>query len=176
MSRPGSVKSATQTRPTESRVVWLHSPRGVRHQLRRLAWRAVPKPLLRATTHLRRFWYALRLEGRSFLGRMQTRLSKEHWGVTLGPIYRESPEGQHLYDARTVARNEGTRTLESVRPWASTTEIQIYLEGFHAGEQFVLGNLDTQSRAVFESSLTRTSPEGGNITPPQAIPQGSKFY
>src|ERR1700722_4047738 len=125
MSRPGSVKSATQTRPTESRVVWLHSPTGVRYQLRRLAWRAVPKPLLRATTHLSRFWYALRLEGRSFFGRMHTRLSNAHWGVTLSRMYQESSKFHHLYDARTVARNEGTRTLESVRPWASTTEIQI---------------------------------------------------
>jgi len=67
-------------------------------------------------------------------------------------MFRAAPEGHLVHDARTVARNEGTRILAWVRPWANTTEIQIYLAGFHAGEQFVLGNLDTQSPAVFESS------------------------
>jgi hypothetical protein len=32
------------------------------------------------------------------------------------------------------------RELESDHPWASTVDLQIYLEGFDKGEQFAFGN------------------------------------
>ncbi len=137
-------------------------------------WRVLPHRVARSVEHLVRFWCALQLESRSFLGRMNTRLSRKHWGVSLGPIYRVSPEGHLVFDARTAARSEGTRILESVRPWASTTEVEIYLEGFHAGEQFVLGSLDIQSRALFESTLMCTSIGSGNSMPLPTVQQSTK--
>jgi hypothetical protein len=39
-------------------------------------------------------------------------------------------------NARTEARSLGTQELLSRYPWASHTDMVIFLEGFRAGEQF----------------------------------------
>lgn len=127
------------------------------------------RPLIRGAEYLLRFWYALRLGGRSFLGRMKTLLAKKHWGVDLGPEFEVLPGGHLVENSRTNARSQGTQKLKSDYPWASTIDFEIFLQGFHAGEQYALCSLHTQSH---EQALAYS--RGGNSMPPQATQQHSK--
>jgi len=139
----------------------------------RLLRRPVFQPVIRRVEYLLRFWYALRLEGRSGLGHIQTLLSKKHWGVDLGSPFERLPDGRLIACVRTDARNQGMQKLESDYPWASTIDLEIFLKGFHAGEQYALGTLDRQLR----SSAAVGSPDyskGSNSMPPVATQQDSK--
>jgi hypothetical protein len=91
-----------------------------------------------------RLWYALRLEGRSFAGRMRTLLSIKHWGVDLGPLWEAVPsERQFDLNRRTNARSQGTRNLIGDYPWASSVDLQIFLRGFDVGERYALRSTGT---------------------------------
>lgn len=104
-----------------------------------------PVSLWRYATVLLRFLYALRLEGRSFVGSMKELLSKTHCGVDLGLALERLPCGCLVQNERTNARHQSIRALVSLRPWASTIDREIFLEGFDAGEQYAL---DRSSKSI----------------------------
>jgi hypothetical protein len=72
---------------------------------------------------------------------MRELLSKRHWAVDLGPLLEPPSVGPHVLNMRTDARSRGIQELIARRPWASTTQMQAYLEGFDKGEQFALDKL-----------------------------------
>jgi hypothetical protein len=80
----GKEVTTSENQSHQQSVVWRHPPTGVRWRMKVLVWRALPKHLVRPARRLLRFWYALRGEGRSFLGHMNTLLAKKHWGIDLG--------------------------------------------------------------------------------------------
>ncbi len=111
-------------------------------------WPLLPSVLLRRVSFLLRLLCALQSEGRSFLGHIKTQLGRRHWCVDLGPVYERLPNGCLSQHRRTEARSDGMRELESDHPWASTVDLQIYLEGFDKGERFVLDTLNREGRVL----------------------------
>ena len=101
-----------------------------------LVWRLLPPCLLRRAEHYWRFWCALRLEGGSFLGHMQTLLATRCWGIDLGPVWTRLPDGRLIENEQTKARSLSTQALLSRYPWASKVDKEILLFGFRMGEQF----------------------------------------
>jgi hypothetical protein len=65
-----------------------------------------------------------------------------------GPMWERTAQGHRIPNKRTNARIEGTEKLEIDRPWVSTTDLELWLLGFDAGEQFALGSHDKQEREV----------------------------
>ena len=113
-------------------------------------WNHVPAPLLRCVTRLLRLWCVLRSEGRSFDGHIRILLSRKSWVVLLGPHWERLPAGDLIPNRRTGARTLGIDNLVCRYPWASTIDREIYLEGFDAGEQFVLGSVNRQGQEHVE--------------------------
>lgn len=101
-----------------------------------------------------RFWYALRLAIRSGYGNMKTLLSKKHWAVDLGLHFERLECGCLVPNERTSARNNGMKDLEASYPWANTVLVQMFLDGFDKGEQYILGKMDRSGRVSVESSVT----------------------
>ena len=93
-------------------------------------------------------WYVLKLEGRSFLGRIQAQLSKTRdTFVDFGQAFEPRDTGYWILHRRTRARVLGTQELETFCPWASSgLDIQVFLRGFDAGEQFALPQVGIQPR------------------------------
>jgi hypothetical protein len=156
-------------------MVRLHPATGVLWRTKVLVWRVLPKPLVRLASQTLRFWCALRLEVRSCRGRIRSLLAKKHWGVDLGPLGKPLPDEQMILDERTEAHSLGMQALTAAHPWASTIDLQIYLEGFRAGEQFArrisdVGS-DKQVHADVAEPLSLASPRGGNSMPPHVTQQ-----
>jgi hypothetical protein len=62
--------------------------------------------------------------------------------VDLGAAF--SPQGAGwLPNTRTIARAEGIRTLQAIRPKVDIADIQMFLAGFDAGEQYALDRGDS---------------------------------
>lgn len=146
-----------------------HLSKSLRWRIWQILRQPVFRPLIRLVEYLLRFWYALRLEGRSFSGRMKTLLSRKHWRVDLGLVFESLPNGSLVENSRTNARSRGTQKLKSDYPWANTIDLEIFLRGFHEGEQYVLRSLHTQE---LEQSLAYS--RGGNSMPPRSTQQDSK--
>ena len=64
------------------------------------------------------------------------RISKDT--VDFGPALRRLPDGSLLPEERTLARSRCTDSLLATRPWVDSVDVQIFLEGFEAGEQWSL--------------------------------------
>ena len=101
--------------------------------------------------HLR-FWYALRLASRSLVGHTKTLLDKKRWAVDFGPLFERLPCGCLVPDERTDARSIGIQEIESRYPWASIVELQVFLEGFDAGERYGLRTSGKSAQVNAESS------------------------
>ena len=57
--------------------------------------------------------------------------------MSFGPaLTRMCPGHQYQTNIRTVARKHYTELLLATRPWADGEDLQIFLMGFDAGEQF----------------------------------------
>ena len=93
-------------------------------------------------------WYVLKVEGRSFFGRIQAQLSKTRdTFVGFGPAFEPGDTGYWILRRRTHARVLGIQELETLCPWASSgLDIQVFLRGFDAGEQFALRQVGIQPR------------------------------
>jgi len=61
--------------------------------------------------------------------------------VDLGPAFFLQ-DGDWLSNARTTARAEGIKKLQATRPKADIADIQMFLAGFDAGEQYALDRVD----------------------------------
>ena len=131
-------------------------------------WKIAHFALWQRLRGLLRFVYALRSEGHSFVGHMQTLLGKKHWGVDLGPLLERSNCGQLQRNGRTDARSYGTQALVSRYPWASSIDLQVFLDGFDMGERYALGTLDIPEQepfsiGSFSTSLQVTNDDGKTL-------------
>ena len=99
---------------------------------------------MKVRAEYRRLKCVLKIAYRIFVGHTQELLSTRR-GACLGLVYRLLPDGSHCKDERTEFRTDGIETIARSRPWASTVEFRIFLEGFGWGERFALRNPDTQA-------------------------------
>jgi hypothetical protein len=130
------LANSRQNEPPLPELLWRHSATSV--PSRRLVWRVLPSVLVRLVRRFLRFWYAQRSEARSFHGHIQTRLARKHSAFDLGLESQCSPDGHLVGNDWTKARSAGIQALVSAHPWASTTDLQIFLEGVHTGERSAL--------------------------------------
>ena len=116
-------------------------------------WTVTPHGLWPKMESYIRFVYALRWEGRSLVGRIQTLLSRKQWGVTTGPDTVCLLDGRVLKNRRTAVRKRGIEELVSRYPWASTIDLQMFLDGFDLGERYGQSSLGTAApdRPAIES-------------------------
>jgi len=99
-----------------------------------------------------RFVRALRLCLRSGIWNMKTLLSKDQWGLDLGPHYQRLPCGCLALNSRTDARSVGIRALTLRYPAANTAQFRLFLEGFDTGEQFASRNSGTLAQVSSSAS------------------------
>jgi hypothetical protein len=100
----------------------------------------------------RRFWCALRIAGRSFLGHMELLLAKKQWMVDLGPHYQQTIDGHLHENKKTAYRSDCIRAIESIRPWANSIDLEMFLLGFDSGEWFCV-HINTPQQTVVPSYL-----------------------
>jgi hypothetical protein len=123
-------------------------------------WRVISNRVLRLVWPLSRVWYALRIETCTVHWRIRSRLAKRQWTVVVGPEFQLSETGQCHIDERTFARNLGIQSLISHYPVANNIDVSVFLEGFDAGEQYVLrtSGLDKRIRDLDEQSRSFIPP------------------
>ena len=110
--------------------------------------------LYRSWFRLLQYAYRILSEGRSFLGHIETRNSK-NFAVDLGPGFQMSPNG-HLEDCiRTRYRIRDMQEMVSNRPWASLVDLQIDLEGWDKGAESVARHIhNSGSCSVLQDTST----------------------
>ena len=64
--------------------------------------------------------------------------------VDFGPALRRLPDGLLQPDKRTLMRSECIGNLLATRPWADIVDVQMFLAGFDAGEQWCRRTLDSE--------------------------------
>ena len=167
---------AAESQLGQRNAPWHYRVLGAPWRRKALVWHLLPSVMVRLAERYWRFWCALRLEGRSFLGRMQTLLATKHWGVDLGSVGAYLPDGRLIENERTKARSLGMRELEYRYPWASTIDINLFLEGFREGERFAhrTKGLDLGTEARATVAKTFITSEGGNSMPHLAVQQSTK--
>ena len=77
-------------------------------------------------------WYAA---FRSFRGRIRIQFAKEGARVHLGPSV-QFREGCYKANRRTLARAEGIEKLQATHRWVDIVDLQLFLMGFDAGEEY----------------------------------------
>jgi hypothetical protein len=112
------------------------STTGARHYIE--SWRSVGarRSLHLLLEDLRRSWCIVRLSFRSFRGHISTQFSKDQGTPHLGKSWGRNHLGQIRRNPRTVARRLYTEKLLATLPWADSQDLQIFLMGFEAGEQW----------------------------------------
>ena len=88
---------------------------------------------------LGRSWRIWRGAFRSCLGHIRTQSAKGQVGALVGPH-------GHLgaRNARTLVRTLYTQKLAATRPWVDSQDLEIFLMGFDAGEQWILRKQDKE--------------------------------
>jgi hypothetical protein len=71
----------------------------------------------------------------SFRGHIHTQSAKGRATVTFGPWF-ENHQGHLRRNKRTLARRLYTEKLLAIRPWVDSQDLQIFLMGFDAGEEW----------------------------------------
>jgi len=87
----------------------------------------------------------------SFRGHIQTLSSTGQAGVSLGPSLERNHHGRCQANARTIARRRYTEMLLATHPWADGQDLQIFLMGFDAGEQWAFCRRGTISETQSET-------------------------
>jgi hypothetical protein len=77
-------------------------------------------------------WYAA---FRSFRAHIRIQSATTGGRVDLGAAFQVRGE-HHLPNARTDARAEGIERLLAIHPWADAVDLQMFLMGFDAGEEY----------------------------------------
>jgi len=93
--------------------------------------------------HARRFLTRLRYRKEilasaweSFRGHLGILSAKEECPVDLGPAFERDARGYIQENTRTAARNQHIEKLLSVHPWSDPMDLETFLLGFDAGEQY----------------------------------------
>jgi hypothetical protein len=73
-------------------------------------------------------------------GHWKSQISAKSQTVPFGPAFRRLPDRSLQPESRTIERSKRIDNLLATRPWADLVGIQIFLEGFDAGEQWCLRN------------------------------------
>lgn len=81
----------------------------------------------------------------SAYGHWRTRIASKSQTVAFGPAFRRLPDGSLQPEERTIARSSCIDNLLATHPWADVVDVQIFLAGFDAGEQWCLRNRDLDS-------------------------------
>jgi hypothetical protein len=81
----------------------------------------------------------------SFRGHMAIQFATEPPSVDFGQAFERAPDGTYREDTRTLARSEYTRGLLAIRDWADSGDLQMFLMGFDAGEQWALRSEDSST-------------------------------
>ena len=119
--------------------------------LRRMGWRL---------HHKRRIWASA---FRSFRSHIQILIAKEQGLGDLGCAYLYDANGQLQVNTRTTARILYTEKLLSVYPWLDSVDLETFLLGFDAGEQWASGSEDWDTASDNKSGRTLAwlTPEDG---------------
>lgn len=88
---------------------------------------------------------------RSFRGHIYLLAAKEEALGNPGPLFQYDAEGNLRQSTRTLARTLYIEKWLSVCPWADQADVETFLMGFDAGEQWQPGKSDS----CIESSRTR---------------------
>jgi hypothetical protein len=73
---------------------------------------------------------------RSFHGRIRNQFARDLDGVDFGPAFLSSPDGSLVLNVRSAVRNLYTEKLLAIHPWVDHQDLEIFLMGFDAGEQW----------------------------------------
>jgi hypothetical protein len=66
--------------------------------------------------------------------------------VDIGPALRCSGGGRYLDDERTLTRSAGIEKLQAMYPWVDTVDLELFLRGFDAGEEWAFRNHSEQGK------------------------------
>lgn len=91
--------------------------------------------------------YARRLPSvfRSALGHIRLQLPR-NWSV--GPAFQRGQDQSFQQNKRTLARALGIQELWAKYPWTDQVDLEIFLRGFDAGEQWGHDNKDTEGHSA----------------------------
>jgi len=92
-------------------------------------------------------WYALKSGYRSYRAHKSLLFAKGEAVVDYGPALLLL-DGHLVPNKRTNTRSLGARTMRESHPWANTTDLLIYLEGFDAGELYAASIYGTQDHTT----------------------------
>ena len=111
-------------------------------------------PLVLASPRLKSFpkhaialWSICSTTLASAYGHWKTRIGVKSRTVVFGPAFRRLPDGSLLPEERTIARSKCIDNLLAIHPWADLVDVQIFLEGFDAGEQWCRHTFGLDSEA-----------------------------
>ncbi len=91
----------------------------------------------------------------SCLGHIRTQLATGRGFVSLGPSMEQLPQS-YRRNPRTLARKQGIENLQATHPWADLQDLEIFLAGFDAGEQYILCTVES-NRTTDPCSLEAAS-------------------
>ena len=77
----------------------------------------------------------------SLLGRLRTQLVKNHPRVSFGPAFEAGHPHLLRRNKRTLARKSGVAERLATLTWVDLQDLEIFLMGFDAGEQWASRNL-----------------------------------
>jgi hypothetical protein len=110
-----------------------------RHDLRIRfdGWRGLERRLSQWLWHLPDAMRIARNSLDSLRGHIRIRLAKGRPPmVDFGPGFRRRLNGSYQVDTRTLSRSEHTKELLAMHPWADSVDLEMFLMGFDAGEQW----------------------------------------
>jgi hypothetical protein len=142
----------TPRSPGEERSRPVASDDPVDRQMRRSS--ALRSPLVGLADELSWWIRTLRLETRSFRGRIRTLCGKRRGPAAndLGPLYEESLDGHLSLSGSTLHCSQSIQSLFAMYPWASETDVMLVLDGWKMGTQFAIRSEGTRSMEKAKAS------------------------
>jgi hypothetical protein len=87
--------------------------------------------------------YTLLSSFRSCLGHIHTQLAKGQESVSVGRSFERHHQSLRR-NRRTLARRRGIENLRAIHSWLDFQDLEIFLAGFDAGEQWASDKLDSE--------------------------------
>lgn len=113
----------------------------------------------RATARLYKTTNILRASCRSFLGRIRLQSTK-NWIVSYGPAFSRDREGCLVPNAGSNVRAECTEKQGAIYPWVDSVDLQMFLDGFDAGEEWALRNHSRENSTDVQIHSQHTTDPG----------------